>query len=265
MKKSILIIIVAIFPSVLFAQTNKYKYIPKVKNRIEVVDLLGEILLKNTNESAIVIESDFAVKAPERAEGLRVLGVMEDNTNLGLNVSEENGVVTISGICRQVRDYSYTIWVPEGVAVNIDYHSPFTSSDITVDSYKGSLEIEALSANVKLTDCTGPLTISTVNGNVEAAFSDLNQEEPTSLVSVTGFVDVTLPSDCKASLEISNVTGNVYNNLDLVSESKSKKRGRENNLISFSQGNKHNKYTLNGGGTSVFLKTVTGNIYLRKK
>lgn len=265
MKRIIFLAFVFLFPGLLFAQERKYEYTPKVKNRIEIVNLLGEISLRNASGNAIVIESDFNVEVPGRAKGLSILGAVDDNTNMGVNVAEENGVVAISGTCKQVSDYSYTIFVPQGVAVNIDYHSPFANSDISVDSYNGSLEIKALSADVKLTDCTGPLTISTISGNIEAVFSELNQEEPTSLVAVSGFVDVTLPSSSKASFEISNVAGNVYNNLDLVSENKPKKNGRAGDLNFFSQGNQHNKYTLNGGGTNVFLKTVTGNIYLRKK
>lgn len=265
MKRVIYLAAALIFPLLTFAQGNKYEYTPKVKNRVEIVNVLGEITLRNASGNAIVIESDFNIDKPERAEGLSILGAMDDNTNMGVNVREENGTVTISGVCRQVGDYSYTIWVPQGVTVNIDYHSPFANSDISVDSYKGSLEIKALSADVKLTDCTGPLTISTIDGNIEAVFSELNQEEPTSLIAVSGFVDVTLPSNSKASFEISNVIGSVYNNLDLVSENKPKKNGKASDLITFSRGKKHNKYTLNGGGTNVFLKSVSGNIYLRKK
>lgn len=265
MKKAIFIIIVAISPLVLLAQANKYEYTPKVKKQVAIVNLLGEISLKNTTGNAIVVESDFNMDKPERAEGLKLLGAMEDNTNLGINVSEENGVVTISGISKKVRDYSYTISIPQGIAVNIDYSSPFAGSDVEVESYKGSLEIKTLSADVKLNDCTGPLTINSISGDVEAVFSSLNQNEPSSLASVSGLIDISLPAESKATVEISNITGSVYNNLDLQSVKPEKEDKRAEGLASVKRNNGNNSYTLNGGGTKMFLKSVSGNIYLRKK
>lgn len=264
MKRAIFLAIVIIFPFSAFCQGNKYEYTPKVKNRVEIINLLGEITLKNATGNAIVIESDFDMERPDRAEGLKLLGAMEDNTNLGVSVTEENGVVTISGVTKQVRDFSYTISVPQGIEVSLDYNSPFANSDIEVDSYKGSLEIKTLSASVKLTNCSGPFTVNSISGNVEAVFSSINQDAPTSLASVSGFVDVTIPADSKATFEISNITGNVYNNLSLESNSKEKNDSRAAGLGSI----KHNdgsNYTLNGGGQKMVLNSVSGNIYLRKK
>ena len=43
------------------------------------------------------------MEKPERAEGLSLLGAMEDNTGMGINISEENGIVIISGITKQVK------------------------------------------------------------------------------------------------------------------------------------------------------------------
>lgn len=264
MKRVIFIVIVIIFPVSAFCQGNKFEYTPRVKNRVEIINLLGEITLKNTTGNAIVIESDFNMERPDRAEGLKLLGAMEDNTNIGVSVTEENGVVTVSGVTKQVRDFSYTISVPQGIAVSLDYNSPFANSDIEVESYKGSLEIKTLSANVKLTNSSGPFTVNSVSGNVEAVFSAINQDAPSSLASVSGFVDVTIPADSKVSFDISNITGNVYNNLNLESKSKEKNDSRAAGLGSIKH-NDGNSYTLNGGGQKMVLNSVSGNIYIRKK
>jgi hypothetical protein len=264
MNKVTFLIAVFIIPLVSFSQEKKFEYTPKVKNRVEITNLLGEISLRNASGNVITIESDFDMERPERAEGLKLLGAMEDNTDLGVNVSEADGVVSISGISRQVRDYKYTISIPEGISVSIDYHSPFANSDIDVESYKGSLEIKTLSASIKLTDCTGPFTVNTISGNVEVVFSSINQAEPTSLASVSGLIDVTVPASDKATFQISNVTGNVYNNLNLQNNSKEKDDDRAAGLGAIKH-NRGSNYTLNGGGQKVFLKSVSGNIYLRKK
>ncbi len=265
MKRVILLVIVFISPLLIFGQGKKFEYTPKVKNQVQIINLLGEVSVKNASGNAIVIESDFDMERPERADGLKLLGGMEDNTELGINVSEENGVVTISGITKQVKDFKYTISVPQGIAVNLDYNSPFANNDITVDSYKGSLEIKTLTANVTITNCSGPFTVNSISGNVEAVFSSVSQDEPSSLASVSGFIDLTIPGDSKATFDISNVTGNVYNNLNLVGGASEKDEKRSDGLASIKHGNGKNNYTLNGGGSKILLKSISGNIYLRKK
>lgn len=264
MKKVTFLIAVFIVPLISFSQGSKYEYTPKVKNRVEIVNLLGEISLKNAVGNTLVIESNFDMEKPERAEGLKLLGAMEDNTNIGVNVTEENGVVMISGVTKQVKDFKYTILIPQGIAVSIDYHSPFANSDINIDAYKGSLEIKTLSANVKLTECTGPFTVNSISGDVEVVFGNINQDEPSSLASVSGLVDVSVPASAKATFEINNITGNVYNNLDLKNDSKEDSDERANGMEEIKHKSK-NSYTMNGGGQKILVKSVSGNIYLRKK
>lgn len=264
MRKVVILLAVFVFPLLATSQVKKFEYTPKVKNRVEIKNLLGEISIQNASGNDIVVESDFNLERPERAEGLKLLGAMEDNTDLGVNVSEVDGIVTISGATRQVRDFKYTISIPVGIDVSLDYSSPFASDDLKIDSYKGSLEINTLSADIKLTNCTGPFAVNTISGDVEVIFSMINQDEPTSLASVSGLIDVSVPSGEKATFEINNLTGNVFNNLDLKNNTTEKGDGRAKGLGSI----KHNSgkdYTLNGGGQKILLNTVSGNVYLRKK
>jgi hypothetical protein len=244
-------------------QTKKFEYTPKVKSKIEITNLLGGISIQNTTGNSIVIESNFNMNRPERADGLKLLGSADDNTDLGVNVSEENGVVRIQGVVNQVRDYQYKILVPSGMDVNLNYSSPFCNGDIAIDGYVGSLEIKTLSAGVKITNSSGPFTVNSISGNVDVVFNKINQDEPTSLASVSGLIDVTVPTTEKATFQISTITGNVYNNLDLKGLSSIGKDDRASGLEPV----KHkggNTYTLNGGGQKVLLKSISGNIYLRK-
>ncbi len=264
MKKVVILIAIFVFPFIAFSQEKKFEYTPKVKNRVEIKDLLGEISIQNASGSAIEIVSNFNMEKPERAEGLELLGAMEDNTEMGVNVSEENGIVLISGATKQVRDFKYTIYIPSGIAVNLDYHSPFADGDIVIDSYKGSLELKTLSANIKLTNVSGPLTVNTISGDVEVTFDNLNQDDPTSLASVSGLIDVSVSSNQKATFKINNLTGSTYNNLNLEPSSKENDDERSSGLKSIKHKSK-GEFTLNGGGQKIYLKTISGNIYLRKQ
>lgn len=263
MKSTVFLLAVVLLPAIGLGQMKKYEYSPKVKGKIEIKNLLGEITLQNSAGAAIIIESDFEMERPERAEGLKLLGAAEDNSGIGVNVTEENGVVLITGAVKQVRDHRYKISVPVGASVNLDYNSPFTAGDLVIESFKGSLETKTLNANVKVTNTTGPLTVNTISGDVDVVFSSINQEAPTSLASISGLVDVTVPATEKVTVNISNINGNVYNNLDLkpVKEAASDERAEGMSPIRQDIGD----FTLNGGGQKLLLKSISGNIYLRKK
>ena len=265
MKRILTIIAALAIPFVMMGQTKKFEYTPKVKGKIEITNLLGEVSLQNASGNSIVIESDFNLEKPDRADGLKLLGSAEDNTDLGINVSEENGVVSIQGATRQVRDYKYKVLIPSGMAVNLDYGSPFAKSDVVVESFTGSLEIKTLNASVKISKSSGPFTINTISGDLEVIYDKINQSEPTSLATVNGIIDVTLPSSDKANIEISTINGNVYNNLDLKAVAKEKEKDRHAYGMEAIRMQGGNSYTLNGGGQKVFLKSISGNIYLRKK
>lgn len=262
MKRIAIILLAFVFPALAVAQ-KKYEYTPKVKNKVEISNFLGGVSIQNAPGNTIIIESDYDLKIPKRADGLKLLGSAEDNTQIGLNVTEENGVVSIQGTNKRVGNYNYTIKVPVGIDVSMDYGSPFAKGDIAVNSYNGSLELKTLSAAVKITDSSGPFTVNTISGDIEVVFNKINPDEPTSLASVSGAIDITVPSAEKATFEISTLTGNVYNNLDLKGLPKAEKDKRAEGLETV---NKHggNTYTLNGGGQKIFLKDVSGNIYIRK-
>lgn len=263
MKSIVIVIAAVVLPMITLGQMKKYEYNPKTKNKVEIHNLLGEITLQNTSGNAIVIESDFMMDVPDRAKGLRLMGSMEDNTELGVNISEENGIVSLEGAVSQTRDHRYKISIPAGMAVNLDYSSPFAKNELIIDSFKGSLEVNTLNANVKVTNSTGPFAINTISGNLEVVFSNVNQDAPTSLASLSGVVDVTVPAGEKASLQISTINGNIYNNLDLKSRKEPEPDKRAEGMLPLRH--ELSEFTLNGGGQKVFLKSISGNIYLRKR
>ena len=75
-----------------------------------------------------------------------------------------------------------------------------------------------------------------------------------SVNSVSGFIDYAVPPTCKARLDLSTVTGNVYSNLKF-----DKQPTQELPLFATNC-----KLTLNGGNQDIALRTVSGDIFLRK-
>jgi predicted membrane protein len=263
MKRIIYLAAILLIPVFGFSQTQKFEYTPKVKQRVEITNLLGPISLINTNGNTLGIESDYAMELPERAKGLQPVGASEDNTGHGINLTEDNGVVYITGVTKKVKNHEYTISIPEGMNVSLDYNSPFANGDLSIDSYKGSLEVKSLNANVKISNATGPLAINTVSGKIEVSFNEMNQNEPTSLATVSGQIDVYLPKNGEATVKAKTMTGEIVSNLKAETKDAEKSNDRSTGLKSLNL-NTLKEYKLNGGGIKLSLNSVAGNINLKK-
>lgn len=107
-----------------------------------------------------------------------------------------------------------------------------------------------------LENVTGPMTINSVHGKIEAIFKAVNQSNPILIISVHGLVDVTLPANTKANIRMEAKYGESLTNMDIEFDKS------EEELRSFSS--KVNG-KLNGGGVEIFLVSSHNNIYLRKK
>jgi predicted membrane protein len=95
-----------------------------------------------------------------------------------------------------------------------------------------------------------------VYGHVEADFN-ANMKGPISIVSVYGYVDLTLPLATKANLKMSTSYGEILVAPDFKIEIE-----KEGSMIRYSD--KVNG-KINGGGITIDLNSNYGKIYLRKK
>ena len=148
------------------------------------------------------------------------------------------------------------------MSVKIDYYSPFGYDDLKVIGFSQELEVKTLNAGIELTEVTGPLTIHTINGNIKTDFKSLNQESPTSLTSINGDIDITVPSSTNADLKLGTMHGEIYTDCDIEFEKKDDKS--ESGWVMIG-GHSNTDGKLNGGGVELTLNTINGSIYLRKK
>jgi hypothetical protein len=92
--------------------------------------------------------------------------------------------------------------------------------------------------------------LNTISGEVELA----GCQGEMAINSVSGFIDYSIPLNHKANIDLSTVTGNVYSNVKF-----DKSPEKEISWVGTNQ-----ELTLNGGSVPVELKTVSGDIFLRK-
>jgi hypothetical protein len=92
--------------------------------------------------------------------------------------------------------------------------------------------------------------LKTIAGNIIL----MNVEGKMTVNSISGFIDYTVPSRLKAKFDLSSITGDVYSNLPFDTGGT-----KDHSFV----GTKQNR-TLHGGTIPIEIKTVSGNIFLRK-
>jgi hypothetical protein len=91
-------------------------------------------------------------------------------------------------------------------------------------------------------------TIETINANITIE----GKTEKMDVKSISGYIDLSVPSDKKADLELSTISGTIYSNHKLALNN------RHSGVPSLIQ------EKLNNGGLPIKLETISGDIFFRK-
>jgi hypothetical protein len=196
----------------------------------------------------------------ENTSGMRRLA----NAGHGMDISaeEKNNKVTVHSNSWS-KSVTLTIKVPSnGGTYNL---GTTNDGDITVTNVNGEMEVSNTNGGIMLTNVTGSAVANTVNGNMIATFRAVDAKAPMAFTTLNGKVDVSFPADAKIAIKAQSERGEVYSDFDVEVDKSAPKVNRTNekgmfrlNVEDWVRGK------VNGGGPEVLLKTMNGNIYLRK-
>lgn len=236
------------------AQGQEFK-LAKNSGRLEIY--LGKVTVEGHNGNEIIFSSyNHHEGKDERAEGLRSINSLglSDNTGLGINVTDKGNVVEVHQL-KKTHAPDIKILVPKGMIVSFTHESQY-GGEAKFSNLTNEIEVSAQYNSVELNNVTGPLTVETTYGHVEADFST-TINDPVSIVSIYGYVDVTLPQATKANLKLSTSYGEIF-----VAPEFDIKVDATGGMIAYSD---KISGTINGGGINIDLSCNYGKVYLRKK
>jgi hypothetical protein len=257
MKSKILFLAVVLISGItipMHAQDYKIPVENTKAGMLSMTGFSGDITLEGYAGSEIIFTSTNLNKdVPDRAKGLKpVYPGGTDNTGIGLLVEKNGSEVTVTCLLPFTESGGYKVKVPESLAIKMQ-NGCENASDISVKNMKNEIEIQTCGP-IKLGDVSGPLVLSTISGDINIGLAGMNTDKPSSINSISGEIDITMPSKAAVDIEMGTVTGTMYSDLDFNANSKDIKRVGGNQLTS----------KINGGGTRFSIVTVSGNIYLRK-
>jgi predicted membrane protein len=226
----------------------------KSLNGIEWVKIKSrsEITIKTHDKNEILIKALNLAPIPSKAKGLKLVGIGgEDNTDIGFNVVQTGNDLIVESVRKSG---GAEIYLPKSQNVSV---TNTWDGDIYIEGFTGEVEANAkLNGGLTMSNISGPITAYALNEDIKVVFNTINQNSPIVIRTTNGEIDVTLPENTKADLELNSWNGDAYTNFDL-------KRPDRDGLKSIS--GKNVKGAINGGGVNIQLKSTNGNIYLRKK
>lgn len=257
------LIITLLLFSILDANAQEFSMQPKGKLSeltLEIENLFTDLDIQGSTGNEVRITADNYKGAPEKAAGLRTLTAAgPDNTGIGMNINQAGNTVTVSSTRRNRNHAVYHFSVPANIKLRIN-SGGYKSEDILIRGMNNEVDVKSQVGDLNLEDITGPIIASTLSADINIKFSSLNQSSPTSISSVSGDIDITLPENSKGNFRLTTVSGDVYTdfNFDKVNKNSGKQSMWEG------WGGTNASARLNGGGVEFAVKSVSGDIYIRK-
>jgi lia operon protein LiaG len=257
MKKPFVLILLTLLTASFGVQAQEFKTkFPNRQDRKVVVEMQGsDVTVEGYDGDELVIRGNGFEAPPKMAQGLRpVYNTAQDNTQIGLSVTPGTGANTLRVVKASRKEATYTIRVPRRTAV-VFTETNWGSGDLVIRDTEGSIEANLKSGDIKLLNVSGPVVANSISGDVTIRFSSL-RPEPSSVSVVSGDLDVSLPTSSKVSLTLRSISGEIYTDFDM-----SLSKGTDNmNRV----GGQTVSGTINGGGPAMSLKTISGDIFVRK-
>jgi len=221
--------------------------------KLTLNDFPNDLPVEGYSGSEIIITSDVDTKAPDRAKGLQpVYAGGTDNTGMAINVAKNGSAVTLQCLLPITKSGNYKIKVPDNFSIEIDNDCGH-SGNVTVENIKGEVAVKNCQG-IKVNNVSGPLVLSTISGNININFPSLDKDRTISLASISGEIDVTVPSTTGVDVELQTISGSIYSDFDFPNDDKKMKRIGGNTIST----------SLNGGGADLKITNISGSIYFRK-
>lgn len=217
------------------------------QGRIELDNLNGAVHISTWDRNEVQVDAVKSARSKERLDEAKIQ-IRSDADHLSIRT--------------EYPDHDHSFWNDEGHdnPANVEYtltvprqarldEIKLVNGGLGLRDVAGEVRASCVNGRIEARNLQGPAELDTVNGELDARVERM----PTSTLkfsSVNGALRVTLPSDTRADLKASTVSGGISNDFGLpVSRHQ------------FVGQSLHGE--LGGGGTQVKLSTVNGAIEIR--
>jgi hypothetical protein len=219
MKKLIIIIMVIVLVSVISIFANAQKIVEKqigFANKESIAfkfQFADSIKIQTWNQNNIAIKVSVNINQNQ------------DNDRFTLDIDESSSIITIKSKIEDMKKLAKKNKYGDCCSFETDiYFEVFIPQNV-------KFSIETISGNIILAGVFGEIKAKTISG----------------------FIDLTFPSNFNADLSTHTISGTIYSNHEFKAINRKHRASSE--VVA----------TLNSGGKNVTLNTISGDIYLREK
>jgi len=183
---------------------------------------------------------------------------------LRVDIAAQNGGVTITTRHPRGRDegfssvfdwllgnhvemeVTYELTIPRNM--NLDVRN--TNGSIHLADVTGHLELDTTNGKIEVKRCAGSIDASTTNGGIQAELVQVAKGQPMRFETTNGRIELQVPANLAADIEAGTTNGSISTDLPVQTT-----HFKKNSL----------RGTINGGGTSIRLRTTNGGIAIKTR
>ena len=234
-------------------QTGTLK-IGLINGSISVVGYAGTEVIFDAQSSDV----NKKINKTESKKGMKRIS---GNGGFGLNIEEKNNIIEASSD-NPNSDINVMVRVPKNFSLEL---SCINGGDITVDGVNGSHEFSNVNGGIDLKNISGSVVANTLNEDLNVSFTTVTPGTPMAFTSLNGDVNLTLPSTVKINIDAKTDNGDLYSDFDvkIIEKNAGAKSEKKNGFYKISK-DQSILGAINGGGAEVLLKTLNGDIFIKK-
>lgn len=241
--------------SVAAPQSNEFRWrkqlapgrvveIKGVNGNVRAEPSSGEVEVVATKTSRRDDTDTVRIEAVEHADGVTICAVYPNRDAAKPNVCApgEGGRMSVNNNDVKV---DFVVRVPAGVR----FAGRTVNGNVDATGMGADVDASSVNGNVKITT-TGLARAATVNGSINAAMGSAAWSDKLAFTTVNGKIDLTFPASLSTEIDFATVNGEIMSDFQLTVTGRVSKRQVNG--------------TIGGGGRELHLRTVNGDVLIRR-
>jgi DUF4097 and DUF4098 domain-containing protein YvlB len=179
--------------------------------RVELDNINGAVHISAWERNEVKVDAVKSADSKEHLDDARI-EVDSSTGRLSIRTKYRDHDLTFSwGSHNNPPNVEYTLTVPRTVRLD---EIKLINGSLDVTGVSGEVHASCINGRLDAHNLSGRADLSTINGHLDAKFDQLSGSS-VELKSVNGSVALTIPSDSKAEIEASTVSGGIDNDFGL--------------------------------------------------
>jgi DUF4097 and DUF4098 domain-containing protein YvlB len=179
--------------------------------RVELDNINGAVHISTWDQNEVKVDAVKYADSKERLEQARI-DIDSGKDYLSIRTKYPDHDLTFNwGSHNNPASVEYTLTVPRTARLD---EIKLINGSLDVTGITGEVHASCINGRLEAHNLSGRADLSTINGHLDAKFDQLRGSS-LELKSVNGSVELTIPSDSKAEIEASTVSGGIDNDFGL--------------------------------------------------